>query len=156
MPNLSARMDELRAAILRPQIADLSRQAGRWNLLYRALEGGLRAAPGLRLIDRPAAEGFVGSSLQALTPEGGDPRAFLDACAARGVEWKWFGRDRAQGFTSTHRHWGHVPSQALPRTDAVLARLIDIRLPLTFEEADCAAIARITGEEAARHLSADA
>ncbi len=31
MPNVSGRVDELRAAILRPQLADLPRQAARWN-----------------------------------------------------------------------------------------------------------------------------
>lgn len=153
MPNLSARMDELRAAILRPQLADLPDRAARWTALYRALESGLRDAPGLSLIERPAAEAFVGSSLQALTPERIDPRPFLSACAARGVEWKWFGDARARGFTSTHGHWGHVPRHDLPRTDAVTARLIDIRLPLTFDMEDCATIARIAAEEAARHLA---
>jgi dTDP-4-amino-4,6-dideoxygalactose transaminase len=153
MPNLSARMDELRAAILRPQLAALPRQVARWNDLHAALHRGLRAAPGLALVDRPAKAEPVGSSLQALAPEGVDPEPFLAACAARGVEWKWFGRDRAHGFTSAHRHWGHVAPHDLPRTDAILARLLDIRLPLTFDAADCAAIARITAEEAARHLA---
>ncbi|MEM8851386.1 MAG: aminotransferase class I/II-fold pyridoxal phosphate-dependent enzyme [Pseudomonadota bacterium] len=153
MPNVSGRMDELRAAILRPQLADLPRQAARWAALYRALEDGLRAAPGLRIIERSAAESFVGSSLQVLVDDPAQVPAFLAACAVRGVEWKWFGHAMAQGFTSAHHHWGYVAAQALPRTDAILARLLDIRLPLTFDPADCTLIGRIVAEEAACHLA---
>ncbi|MEM7643743.1 MAG: aminotransferase class I/II-fold pyridoxal phosphate-dependent enzyme [Pseudomonadota bacterium] len=152
MPNVSGRMDELRAAILRPQLADLPRQAARWNTLYRALEAALRPAPGLTVIERPAAERFVGSSLQILADDPGAVPAFLSACAARGVEWKWFGHADAQGFTSAHHHWGYVEAQSLPRTDGLLSRLLDIRLPLTFDEADCSVIGRIVGEEAGRWL----
>ncbi len=152
MPNVSGRMDELRAAILRPQIADLPAQTSRWNDRYRALEAGFRAAPGLSVIDRPQAEAYVGSSIQLLARDAAGVAAFVAGCAARGVEWKWFGAARAQGFTSAHRHWGYVEAQSLPRTDAILARLLDIRIPLTFDLEDCALIARITREEAERHL----
>ncbi|MEM8852038.1 MAG: aminotransferase class I/II-fold pyridoxal phosphate-dependent enzyme [Pseudomonadota bacterium] len=153
MPNVSGRMDELRAAILRPQLVDLPQQAARWTALYHALEAGLRGTPGLSVIERPAAEDFVGSSLQVLADDPARVPAFLTACAERGVEWKWFGHAEAHGFTSAHRHWGYVASQSLPRTDALLARLLDIRLPLTFDEADCALIARIATDEAVRHLA---
>ena len=153
MPNVSGRMDELRAAILRPQLADLPAQVARWNALYRALEAGVRNASGLLPICRSAAEAFVGSSLQVLASDAARVPAFVAACAARGVEWKWFGAAQAIGFTSAHRHWGYVTTQALPRTDALLARLLDIRVPLTFDAEDCAVIARITVEEAERHLS---
>jgi dTDP-4-amino-4,6-dideoxygalactose transaminase len=153
MPNVSGRMDELRAAILRPQIAALPEAVVRWNRLYGALEAGLSAAPGLVSVPRPAAEAFVGSSLQVLAADAAGVPDFLAACLDRGVEWKWFGAEAAQGFTSTHRHWSHVPRHDLPRTDSVLARLLDIRLPLTFDTADCDTLARITTEEAARHLA---
>ncbi|TFL20250.1 DegT/DnrJ/EryC1/StrS family aminotransferase [Jannaschia formosa] len=152
MPNVSGRMDELRAAILLPQLRDLATQAERWNDRYRALEAGFRDAPGLSVIPRPQAEAYVGSSIQLLADDPARLPAFVEACGARGVEWKWFGAKQAAGFTSAHRHWEYVEAQALPRTDAVLARLIDLRVPLTFDLADCAMIARITGEEAARHL----
>ncbi|WP_281824516.1 DegT/DnrJ/EryC1/StrS family aminotransferase [Jannaschia rubra] len=153
MPNVSGRMDELRAAILRPQLADLPRQVDRWNALYRVLEDGFRNRPGLRVIDRPAPEGFVGSSIQAIAADPARVPDFTAACAARGVEWKWFGAPAAQGFTSAHRHWEYVASQSLPRSDAVLAGLLDMRVPLTFDADDCALIARIVGEEAHRHLA---
>ncbi|PWJ12453.1 DegT/DnrJ/EryC1/StrS family aminotransferase [Jannaschia seohaensis] len=152
MPNVSGRMDELRAAILAPQIRDLPQQAERWNDRYRALEAGFRDAPGLSVIPRPQAEAYVGSSIQLLADDPARLPPFIEGCLARGVEWKWFGADQAVGFTSAHRHWEYVEAQSLPRTDAVLARLIDLRVPLTFDLEDCAVIARITSEEAARHL----
>ena len=37
-PNCSGRMDNLRAAILRPQLAQLETNIERWNERYRAIE----------------------------------------------------------------------------------------------------------------------
>ncbi|WP_298429394.1 DegT/DnrJ/EryC1/StrS aminotransferase family protein [uncultured Jannaschia sp.] len=153
VPNVSGRMDELRAAILRPQIADLPRQVERWNARYRVLEDGFRAAPGLAIIARPQAEAYVGSSIQAVAGDPARVPSFVAGCAARGVEWKWFGAERAVGFTSAHRHWGYLAPQRLPRTDAALAGLLDMRVPLTFDLDDCALIGRIVADEAARHLA---
>lgn len=148
-PNVSGRMDNLRAAILRPQLADLPRQCDRWNLLYRRMEEGLQATPGVRLIARPAAEAYVMSSFQFLCPDfdGDQMRAVVARCADRGVELKWFGADEPVGFTSRHDSWQYVAPQALPRTDAVLAGLLDMRLPLTFSVEDCDLIAAIIREE---------
>ena len=151
VPNVSGRMDEVRAAILRPQLAALPARVAAWNRLYRALEAAFAAAPGLSTIPRPAEEAFVGSSIQVLARDPDRVPAFLDACAARGVAWKWFG-GAASGYTATHRDWGHVAPQALPRTDAITARLLDMRVPLTFDDRDCAAIGRIVADEARRHL----
>lgn len=150
-PNVSGRMDNLRAAILRPQLADLPRQCARWNALYQGVEAGLAGTPGLRLIDRPEGEGFVASSFQFLLPGwmAGQVRAFLARAAARGVELKWFGAPEPQGFTSRHDSWRYAPAQDLPATDRILAGLIDMRLPLTFGAGDVALIARILREEVA-------
>ncbi len=148
-PNVSGRMDHLRAAILRPQLADLPAQVARWNALYRTMEDGLRNLPGLKIIDRPPQESIVGSSFQFLLP--GWPadavRALVRACAARGVELKWFGASEPVAFTSRYDSWRYAPAQRLPRTDAILAGLIDMRLPLTFSEADAQLIAAIIRDE---------
>ncbi len=156
-PNVSGRMDNLRAAILRPQLADLPRQLDRWNSLYRAMEAGLRDAPALSLIDRPAEEHYVASSFQFLLPDwpAGKVRAFLARAAARGVELKWFGAATPQGFTSRHDSWRYAPAQSLPNTDRILAGLIDLRLPLTFTTEDITIIARILRQEAAATFQSD-
>ena len=68
-------------------------------------------------------------------------------CAARGVELKWFGAPDPVGFTSRYEHWRYAAPNPLPQTDAVLAGLIDMRLPLTFSLEDAALIARIIRAE---------
>ena len=148
-PNISGRMDHLRAAILRPQLAALPQQVARWNALYRMLEAGLRNISGLRVIERPPQESIVGSSFQFLLPDwpADRMRALLAACAARGVELKWFGAAEPVAFTSRYDSWRYAPPQRLPRTDAILAGLIDMRLPLTFSEADVRMIAEIIRDE---------
>ncbi|MEM6312338.1 MAG: DegT/DnrJ/EryC1/StrS family aminotransferase, partial [Pseudomonadota bacterium] len=65
-PNVSGRMDNLRAAILRPQLRDLDTQVARWNDRYHTLEDGLRNTSGLKVIARPEKESIVGSSFQFL------------------------------------------------------------------------------------------
>lgn len=150
VPNVSGRMDHLRAAILRPQLADLPAQAARWNERYGVMEDGLRDCGALRLIERREGEAFVASSFQFQLPEwdAGAVQAFLARCAARGVELKWFGADAPVGFTSRYAHWAYASPPVLPQTDRVLAGLVDMRLPLTFSLEDCAVIARIIRAEA--------
>ncbi|MFN4153728.1 MAG: DegT/DnrJ/EryC1/StrS family aminotransferase [Paracoccaceae bacterium] len=149
VPNISGRMDNLRAAILRPQIALLPERATRWNLLYRVMEDGLDQTNGLRLIPRPVEEAYVASSFQFSLP-GWEPArvaALVARCGARGVELKWFGAPDPVAFTSRYAHWRYAAPQPLPQTDAVLAGLIDMRLPLTFSPQDVALIARIIRAE---------
>ncbi|WP_343117001.1 DegT/DnrJ/EryC1/StrS family aminotransferase [Ostreiculturibacter nitratireducens] len=148
-PNVSGRMDNLRAAILRPQLADFAAQRERWNALYRAVEAGLAGTPGLRIVPRPPEESYVGSSIQFLLPDwnGEAVREVLDRCANRGAELKWFGAEEPLAFTSRYDHWRYAPQQRLPQTDRVLAGLLDMRLPLTFTEEDCTLIARIIRAE---------
>ncbi|MDF1855671.1 aminotransferase class I/II-fold pyridoxal phosphate-dependent enzyme [Pseudooceanicola sp.] len=148
-PNISGRMDNLRAAILRPQLAQLTTQCAAWTARYRVVEAGLRETPGLRLIERPEAEEFVGSSIQFLLLDWSAEaiQAVLARCAARGVELKWFGGAEPSGFTSRYESWRYAPSAPMPASDRVLKAIVDMRLPLTFTLADCALIARIIRAE---------
>ena len=149
-PNVSGRMDNLRAAILRPQLKVLGARVARWEALYRNLEAGLADTLGLALVQRPKAETFVGSSFQFRLPDWSPARIalFLQRCVARGVELKWFGAAEPVAFTSRYDHWHYAEPQTLPQTDRILAGLIDLRLPLTFTPQDCAIIARIIRGEA--------
>ncbi|MBO6673783.1 MAG: aminotransferase class I/II-fold pyridoxal phosphate-dependent enzyme [Rhizobiales bacterium] len=142
-PNISARMDNLRAAILRPQLAKLDDAIARWNDRYRTVEAGLAQSDIFHLPQRPSEEFFVGSSIQFMMPglEAAAARAFLRDTAERGVDLKWFGDANPVAFTSAHPSWRYVPRQHLPQTDRVLAGLFDMRLPLTFSLADCELIA---------------
>ncbi len=148
-PNYSGRMDNLRAAILRAQLPELVVNCRRWNARYVAAEQALQQIAGVVLPIRPAAETYVGSSIQFRTPELAQAQIqpFIAQCAARGVELKWFGGAQPQGFTSRYDSWrylGAVPE--LPQTLAILAQTFDMRIPLTFEAADMVCIAEIIGE----------
>ena len=148
-PNCSGRMDNLRAAILRPQLRNLDAQCQAWNKLYRRVEDGLCNAPGIRVIERPAKESYVMSSFQFLCPNLSDMQMIevQKRTANRGVELKWFGADQPKGFTSRHDSWAYLARQSLPKTDRVLAGLFDMRLPLTFSLDDCDLLASIIREE---------
>ena len=150
VPNVSGRMDNLRAAILRPQLALLPDRVARWKALYQTLEAGLRDTNGVQLVVRPDAETYAASSFQFLLPGWSHARigAFLTRTLARGVELKWFGADTPVAFTSRYDHWRYANPTPLPQTDRVLAGLIDMRLPLTFTPEDAALIARIIRAEA--------
>ncbi|MDQ2091476.1 DegT/DnrJ/EryC1/StrS family aminotransferase [Marimonas arenosa] len=148
-PNVSGRMDNLRAAILRPQLKRLKAQCEAWNARYRAVEAGLRGAPGLTVVERPEQEYFVGSSIQFLLFDWAEEKiaAVMERCAARGVELKWFGGAEPSGFTSRYDSWRYAPSTRMPASDRVLKAILDMRLPLTFSLEDCALIARIIRAE---------
>ncbi len=143
VPNYSCRMDNLRAAILRPQLQQLDEQCARWNKRYRILENGLNAIEGIHCPARDSREYYVGSSIQFSLPDR-EPaiiQAFLKSCLDRGVELKWFGNKEPVGFTSAYSSWeyfGELPS--LPNTDWILSTMCDMRVPLTFTEEDCQTI----------------
>lgn len=145
MPNCSSRMDNLRAAILRPQLENLEQNIERWNARYKVFEDVLRPINGLSVPDRPAQEAYVGSSFQFLLPDWSEDacRSFLKDCYGRGVELKWFGDENPVGFTSRYDSWRYAPEQELPETLSILKRLVDIRIPLTFDKDDCRACANI-------------
>ncbi|MGJ3262853.1 MAG: DegT/DnrJ/EryC1/StrS family aminotransferase [Salinarimonas sp.] len=143
-PNMSARMDNLRAAILRPQLARIDDAIRRWNERYDRVAARLAGHDAIRLPERPPQELYVGSSIQFLVPglSAQAARAFVADCATRGVELKWFGAAEPVGFTSAHRSWRYVPAQSVPATDSILSGLFDMRLPLTFGLDDCDVVAQ--------------
>ena len=148
-PNVSGRMDHLRAAILRPQLRDLGTQVERWNARYRVVEEGLRDTPGLTVVERPEEETYVGSSIQFLLLDWSEEKIaeVVARCATRGVEIKWFGGSEPVAFTSRYDSWRYAPSERMPESDRVLGGIMDMRIPLTFSLEDCAQIARIIRAE---------
>ncbi|GGO51810.1 dTDP-4-amino-4,6-dideoxygalactose transaminase [Roseovarius pacificus] len=148
-PNVSGRMDHLRAAILRPQLARLDAQCAAWNDRYKVVEDGLRGTLGLTVVERPEEETYVGSSIQFLLLDWGDSAIdeVIARCLKRGVELKWFGGAEPVGFTSRYDSWRYAPSEAMPESDRILRGILDMRLPLTFSLEDCALIARIIRAE---------
>ncbi|MFT5218622.1 MAG: dTDP-4-amino-4,6-dideoxygalactose transaminase [Planctomycetota bacterium] len=148
-PNYSGRMDNLRASILRPQLNQLDENCGRWNERYRKLEQVLSENNHIQLSQRPEQESFVGSSLQfrveALAPD--QINDFIQSCAGRGVELKWFGGAEPHGFTSRYDSWRYIASrQHLPATLNILATTFDLRIPLTFSVEDMVTIGEIIND----------
>lgn len=151
MPNCSARMDNLRAALLRSQLPQLKENIVRWNVRYKTIEDGLRSASGISIVERAQHEAFVGSSIQfhadrlkqGLIPD------FVDGCSRRGVKIKWFGADEPAGFTSRYDSWRYLGEPPhLPQTLSALSTTCDMRIPLTFDESDCRQIAAIIADVA--------
>lgn len=142
-PNMSARLDNLRAAILRPQLLSLEQSIDGWNARHDLLADRLACHPAVRMPERPSEERYVGSSIQFCVPQirGEDATALVARLAANGVEVKWFGAAQPVGFTSDHHSWRYVASQNLPATDRILTGLFDMRLPLTFSVEDCGLLA---------------
>ena len=148
MPNMSGRMDNLRAAILRPQLRLLDENCQRWNQRYHAWRAMMVSHPRVVLPARPETEQFVASSAQfsvaSLSPE--QPPLLVSAAMQRGVELKWFGGAEPHGFTSRFDSWHYIEPQDLPGTHDVLSRLFDLRLPLTFSLQQCEQLGQIICE----------
>jgi len=150
-PNISGRMDNLRAAILRPQLRQLESQCQAWNARYHVVDNILANVVGLTHVPRVPQEKFVASSYQFLLLDWPDTaiRDVVERCLIRGVELKWFGASDPVGFTSRYDSWTYVLSTPMPASDRVLQGIMDMRLPLTFSLEDCSMVARIISEEVA-------
>jgi len=152
-PNFSMRMQELTAALARPQIAMLDSRAERWCESYELLGRLFSEIPQVVVPERPEKEEFVPSSIQfSITGlDDGEIEAVLEECSKRGVDIKWFGRQTPLGFTSTWKHWRYVEEeQPLPETERMLAALCDMRIPLSLTEEDCRLIADILRDAVGR------
>jgi len=150
-PNYSGRMDNLRAGILLPQLKKLNEKCQAWKLRYKIVSEILATSKNIHLIPRSKEEDFVPSSIQFNLKNfsAAQIEDFVKACEKRGVSLKWFGRDVPESYTSKYDSWTYLEDKKeLLNTDKVLATLIDMRLPLTFNEEDCDLIANIIIEEA--------
>jgi dTDP-4-amino-4,6-dideoxygalactose transaminase len=148
-PNYSGRMDNLRAAILRPQLADLQAQCSRWNQSYTTLEKILNNCAQIVIPARLADEEFVASSIQFSVPTLAADQILelVKICHARGIVIKWFGAKEPQDYTSRYDSWRYIEQMPyLPKTEKVLSSLLDMRIPLTFSQQDCELIADIIVE----------
>lgn len=138
-PNHSMRMTNLTAALLRPQLRSLPERIKGWNERYARLAACLREVPGVRMAHRSRDEGFVGSSLQFYVDDISPEQAsrFCDLADGLGVHVKWFGARKPVAFTSEYHSWAYAERPELRRTDEVLARLFDIRVPLALPVDRC-------------------
>jgi dTDP-4-amino-4,6-dideoxygalactose transaminase len=147
VPNFSMRMSALVAAILRPQLAELPRRAARWAAIHERIAAGLARSPHVHLPSRGHEASPTSVQFSVLGLDAEAMAAFIGKAKDRGLPIKWFGAERQVGFTSAPRHWRYAGDQGpLASTHAVLARLCDIRTPLSLTEEDCDLIAAIVRE----------
>ncbi len=148
-PNMSGRMDNMRAALIRGQLAGLDENVSRWNSRYQALERTVATSPKIFTAKRPQQEHYVGSSFQFRPKLAPDLfPTLLENCGKRGVDIKWFGAAEPKAFTSRYDSWKYLGEQPrLPKTLDVLSTTCDIRVPLTFNEDDCTLIGEIIVDE---------
>ncbi len=155
IPNLSMRMSNLAACILRPQLRQMTARGERWNAIYGWLEQRLNAIDGVEVPGRCREEAYVASSIQfhinGLTKA--QLSALVHRCTERGVAIKWFGRSEPLGYTSQYHHWQYLGPQDLPDTMAILATTCDMRIPLSLSADNCNTIAAIIEQEIKQQLS---
>ncbi|MEQ8293626.1 MAG: aminotransferase class I/II-fold pyridoxal phosphate-dependent enzyme [Roseovarius sp.] len=138
LPLYNLRMNNLSAAIIRPQLGEIARRVrdGRANHDYVAAR--LNTSPWLQVPDKLAPEDRAPDSIQFntvnLTQD--ETRAFAAAAADRGVKVQVFGlsTDNARAFWN----WQFLPGDRpdLPKTRAMLMKACDARLPARLTKAE--------------------
>ncbi len=154
--NMSGRMDNMRAALGLAQLPSLDKNCERWNHRYNLLNAAIGAISGVDIPTRDKRESFVGSSIQfrptALKMD--QMPDFIAACAAQGVELKWFGESQPKAFTSRYDSWHYIsPMPHLPSTLEALDRTLDLRVPLTFDDEDCRLIGAVIAQVMAEFMA---
>ncbi|MBY4895161.1 aminotransferase class I/II-fold pyridoxal phosphate-dependent enzyme [Rhodobacteraceae bacterium N5(2021)] len=152
LPLYNLRMQNLSAAVIRPQLPEVARRVrdGRANHDYVA--GVLNTSPWLTVPDplgpEERAPDSIQFNLQGFETDT-EARAFAEAASARGVKVQIFGlsTDNARAFWN----WQFIPGDTpdLPQTRAMLMRACDVRLParLSREDLDFIASALLAAAE---------
>ena len=154
--NMSGRMDNMRAALGLAQLPNLDKNCERWNHRYNLLNAAIGAVSGVDIPTRDKRESFVGSSIQfrPTAVKMDQMPDFIAACAAQGVELKWFGESQPKAFTSRYDSWHYIsPMPHLPRTLEALDRTLDLRVPLTFDDEDCLLIGAVIAQVMAEFMA---
>jgi dTDP-4-amino-4,6-dideoxygalactose transaminase len=143
LPLYNLRMNNLSAAVIRPQLPALARRVvdGRRN--HDLVAGLLNASPFITVPDPLPGEVRAPDSIQfnLVGMDAGQIAAYQAAAEARGIKVQVFGasRDNARAFWN----WGFLGAVPdLPRTRAMLMSACDVRLPARLTPAECRTIAQ--------------
>lgn len=147
LPLYNMRMQNLSAAVIRPQLPELARRVAQGRFNHDHVAARLNSSPWLEVPAPLAPEQRAPDSIQFnLTGFASDDqaRAYQAAAKARGVSVQIFGLndDNARAFWN----WQFLgPQPDLPQTRAMLMRACDVRLPtrLTLAELDFIATALV-------------
>lgn len=142
LPLYNMRMQNLSAAVIRPQLAEVPRRVADGRRNHDQVAAELNASPWLHVPPALPKEVRAPDSLQFSLVGFSDAEALAlqDAAKRRGVGVQVFGlsEDNARAFWN----WNFLGRRpALPKTRAMLMRACDTRLPARLTPADCRAIA---------------
>jgi dTDP-4-amino-4,6-dideoxygalactose transaminase len=152
LPLYNMRLQNLSAAVIRPQIPELARRVRDGLKNHDYVAGILNGSPWLDVPPPLAPEDRAPDSIQFNLvgfDTDAEARAFAEAAEARGVKVQIFGlsTDNARAFWN----WQFIPGDRpdLPRTRDMLMRACDVRLPvrLTKAELDFVADALVAAAE---------
>jgi len=131
LPLYNMRMQNLSAAVIRPQLGELERRVRDGRANHRHVADQLNSSPWLDVPPALEPELRAPDSIQFNLcgyADDDQARAFQDAARAHGVSVQIFGlsTDNARAFWN----WEFIgPQPDLPRTRAMLMRACDVRLP---------------------------
>ncbi|MEM9910237.1 MAG: aminotransferase class I/II-fold pyridoxal phosphate-dependent enzyme [Pseudomonadota bacterium] len=148
LPLYNLRLSNLSAAIIRPQMPDLTRRVEDGRRNHDHVAELINASPWIEVPAKLPLEVRAPDSIQfnlhGLSDE--DVHAFVAAASERGVKVQVFGlsTDNARAFWNWQFLSGETPK--LPRTRAMLMRACDVRLPVHLPLAVCTEIANALQE----------
>ncbi|NHB76935.1 DegT/DnrJ/EryC1/StrS family aminotransferase [Rhodobacter calidifons] len=151
LPLYNLRMQNLSAAVIRPQLPLVAERVAKGRAGHDRVAGQLNLSPHLAVPDALGPEERAPDSIQFNLVGGWSDREaqdFQTAAKARGVSVQVFGL--SEGNARAFWNWqflGEVPE--LPQTRAMLMRACDVRLPVRLTEAELDFIARALVEAAA-------
>jgi dTDP-4-amino-4,6-dideoxygalactose transaminase len=143
LPLYNMRLQNLSAAVIRPQLPEVARRVAQGRANHDHVAGRLNASPWLTVPPALAPERRAPDSIQFNLVGGWSDAqaiAFQMAAAARGVSVQVFGL--SEGNARAYWNWqflGDLPD--LPRTQAMLMRACDVRLPARLVRAELDLIA---------------
>ena len=153
LPLYNLRLNNLSAAVIRPQLAELPRRVrdGRANHDYVAEQ--LNLSPWMQVPEKLAPEVRAPDSIQfnLIGMRDDEVRRFSRATEAQGVKVQVFGlsSDNARAFWN----WQFISDLPdLPQTRAMLMRACDVRLPVQLGRADLDAIIAVLVNAAAETM----
>jgi len=144
IPNYSLRMNNLTAAVIRPQIPELDEKVSAYNALYSQLE---EIFTNIEHVETPSIlpqVSRVGDSFQfnLVDMTASQIQRFLQRAREQGLELQVFGHtDNARYFRNWLYSFEETPS--LEQTEEIITAACDFRLPLSFNSEDLKLITQI-------------